>query len=151
GSPPRPRGVGGSASPPPSLFDHHPGGRPTVPLDPPTAYALSSLITLLGRDLIRGGRGRAVFWVALGFASYFALTVQYLLFRYTAWMYAYLFPVDAFSLAWVSPAFFFTVVIAGALGAYVSQSLLVTGRSAMAVGNALLGFLAWGILWYVTW
>lgn len=120
-------------------------------MDPPTAYALSSLITLLGRDLIRAGRGRVVFWVALGFAVYFALTVQYFLFRYPAWMYAYLFPEDAFSLAWVSPTFFLAVSIAGALGAYVTQSLLVTGRSGLAVGNALLGFLAWGILWFVTW
>lgn len=82
---------------------------------------------------------------------FFALTVQYFLFRFPAWMYAYLFPEDAFSLAWVSPAFFFAVVVAGLLGAYVTQSLLVTGRTTLAVGNALLGFLAWGIVWYVTW
>lgn len=120
-------------------------------MDPPTAYALASLFTLVGKDLIRAGRGRAVFWAAVAFTTYFALTVQYFLFRHTAWMYAYLFPEDAFSLAWVSPAFFFAVGIAGLLGAYLTQNLLVTGRRMLAVGNALLGFVAWGILWYVTW
>lgn len=120
-------------------------------MDPPTAYALASLFTLVGKDLIRAGRGRLVFWAAVGFTTYFALTVQYFLFRYTAWMYAYFFPEDAFSLAWVSPAFFLAVTIAGILGAYLTQNLLVTGRGLLAVGNALLGFVAWGILWYVTW
>lgn len=120
-------------------------------MDPPTAYALGSLFTLLGKDLIRAGRGRLVFWVAVAFTTYFALTVQYFLFRYTAWMYAYLFHEEAFSLAWVSPVFFFAVAIAGVLGAYLTQHLVATGRSLLAVGNALLGFAAWGILWYATW
>jgi len=66
-------------------------------------------------------------------------------------MYAYLFSEDAFSLAWVSPAFFLAVVLAGVLGAYVTQSLLRAGRDALAVCNALLGFAAWGFVWYVTW
>jgi len=147
-------GAGGKGIRPPlspPLVVHHPGGAPTVPLDPPTGYALASLFTLVGKDLIRAGRGREVFRAATGFVAFFALTVQYFLFRFTAWMYAYLFPEDAFSLAWVSPAFFLAVLAAGVLGAYVTQSLLVAGRNALAVGNALLGFAAWAIVWYATW
>lgn len=120
-------------------------------MDPPTAYALSSLIALLGRDLIRAGRRQAAFRAAAGFAIFFAITVQYFLFAWTGWMYSYFFPEDAFSLVWVSPVFFLAVAVAGALGAYVTIELLASGRTAWAFVNLGLGFACWGILWGVTW
>lgn len=124
---------------------------PTIPLDPPTAYALSSLFVLLGKDLVRAGRGRSAKRVAIGFSILFGLTVQYFLFRWPAWMYSYFYPEDAFSLAWVSPVFFLAIVAASALAAYTTERLLREGRVLAATGNTLLGFAAWLVLWAVTW
>lgn len=135
----------------PASPSHDPGGVPTIPLDPPTAYTLSSLFMLLGTDLIRAGRGRSAQRVAVGFAIFFGLTVQYFMFRWPAWMYSYFYQDDAFSLVWVSPVFFLAIVASSVLATYVTGRLIREGRQVLAIGNALLGFAAWFILWGVTW
>src|SRR5690606_38297395 len=96
-------------------------------------------------------RGSAAFRVALVFVVVFAVTVQYFLFRWPGWMYAYLIPESAVSLAWVSPVFFLSVVAAGAVGASVSLHLVRDGKMGWAVANALLGLGAWALVWMVTW
>jgi len=100
---------------------------------------------------VRAGRGSAAFRAALLFVVVFAVSVQYFLFRWPGWMYAYLIPEDAVSLAWVSPVFFISVVAAGLVGASVSLQLIRAGKMSWAVANALLGLGAWALIWMVTW
>ncbi|AKU92499.1 aldehyde dehydrogenase family protein [Vulgatibacter incomptus] len=128
-----------------------PGAAPTVPLDPPTAYGLAALFVLLGTKLVRAGRGRAAFRVAMLFVVVFAISVQYFLFSWPAWMYAYLLPESQLSLVWVSPVFFVSVVAAGAAGAAVSLHLVRTGKMGWAIANVVLGLGAWILIWLVTW
>lgn len=124
---------------------------PTVPLDPPTAYGLAALFVLLGTQLVRAGRGKTAFRVAMIFVTVFALTVQYFLFRWPGWMYSYLVPEAAYATGWVSPFFFFAVVGAGAAGASVSLHTIRAGRMNWAVVNVLFGLGTWALVWIVTW
>ncbi len=101
--------------------------------------------------MIRAGRGRAAYRVAMFFIVIFALCVQYFLFRWPGWMYSYLVPETSVALGWVSPAFFIAVVGAGAAGAAVSLHVIRAGKMGWAVANMLFGLGAWALIWIVTW
>lgn len=146
-----PRRIGDSASPIRRRGDHQAGGTPTVPLDPPTAWGLCALLVLLGRPLVQAGRGGLPLRAAIAFAFFFALSVQYFLFRWPDWMYAYLVPADRLSPAAVAIPFFALVVAAGAAGAAISLRLLQRGRLGAALTNAGAGIGLWLLLWAATW
>ena len=145
--PPRARWRGGLGLPrPQATRAPRRGGRPTVPLDPPTAYTLGALFVLLGTGLVRAGRGKTAFYAGALFTCFFALSVQPFLYRWTAWMYAYLVSEERFRPGVVAVPFFVAVAGAGIAGAYVSLHLVRGRRMALAVVNVLLGAGIWACI-----
>jgi acyl-CoA reductase-like NAD-dependent aldehyde dehydrogenase len=109
------------------------------------------LLVLLGRDLVRAGRGRTALLAATAFAVVFALSVQPFLFRWPDWMVAYATPAASLPPGRVALPFFVAVAGAGLAGAYVSLRLLENGRAWLAVLNAGFGLFLWATLWSLTW
>ena len=106
---------------------------------------------LLGGRLVRAGRGPAAFRAGAAFAVFFALSVQYFLFRWPDWMYAYAFSAEALPPARAALPFFLAVAGAGTAGAYVSLQLVRAGRTGWAAANAAFGIGLWLAIWAATW
>lgn len=106
---------------------------------------------LLGRPLIRAGRGPQAFRAAVAFGLFFALSVQPFLFLWPDWMYAYAIPATALPPGAVAAPFFVAVAGAGCAGAYVSLHLVRAGRTGWAVANVLFGIGLWLAVWAATW
>lgn len=100
---------------------------------------------------MRAGRGDLAFKGAVAFATFFALSVQWFLFRWPDWMYSYFVPASELPPGVVSPFFFVAVVAAGTVGAWVTIQLLRSGRTALAMANTLLGLGFWIAIWAATW
>lgn len=124
---------------------------PTVPLDPPTSWGIAALMVLAGSRLVRAGRGDVAFKGAVAFSVVFAVSVQWFLFRWPDWMYAYLIPATELPPAVVSPFFFVAVVGSGAAGAFISWTLIRQGRMAWAVANVAFGLGGWLVIQAATW
>lgn len=123
---------------------------PTVPLDPPTAWTVSSLLVLVGTPLVRSGRGALAFRIGAGWAVLFAATVLVMLALHPGWMYAYLLSEQRLPPAVAAVPFFLAVAGSGMAGAFVTERLVRSGRMLLAASATGVGLLIWVAVWAVT-
>jgi hypothetical protein len=115
---------------------------PTLALDVPTNFFIASLLTLLASRQIRAGRAEPFgkyFWLAVGYAAWFALVVAYPIFKYPDWMFVYFRDWRAYNWPLVYIAFATSVLVGAACGQMIAR-----GR----IGLAVLVF-SWGVAVYV--
>ena len=127
---------------------------PTLALDVPTNFFLASLLTLLAGKQIRAGRAETFgkyFWLAVGYAAWFAAVVAYPIFKYPDWMFVYFRDWRAYNWPLVYAAFASSVVVGAACGQLITQALLARGRLALAVLVFLWGVAVYVAIFHATW
>ena len=127
---------------------------PTLALDVPTNFFLASLLTLLAGKQIRAGRAEPFgkyFWLAVGYAAWFAAVVAWPIFKYPDWMFVYFRDWRAYNWPLVYAAFASSVVVGAACGQMITQALLARGRWALAVLVFLWGVAVYVAIFHATW
>ena len=127
---------------------------PTLALDVPTNFFIASLLTLLAAPQIRAGRAAPFgkyFWLATGYAVWFAAVVAWPIFKYPDWMFVYFRDWRAYNWPLVYAVFASCVVAGAACGQLLTQALLARGRTALAVLVFLWGVLVYVAIFHATW
>jgi hypothetical protein len=127
---------------------------PTLALDVPTNFFIASLLTLLATRQIRGGRAEPFgkyFWLAVGYAAWFAFVVAYPIFKYPDWMFVYFRDWRDYNWPLVYAAFASSVVVGAACGQMITQALVARGRMGIAVLVFLWGVAVYVAIFHATW